>query len=422
MDMEQPRKKVGLRIVLHLDEGLVAEVLARLPAKCVLRFRAVCKEWLRIIDSTAFLAAHARCRPLELLVYTRREAQVVGPDGLPQPATELDLDAVAVPAHRPPAATRRTVATFPDSFDGGLNLYCSLLASCDGLLLIRDAARQYLVFNPATWQWSDLPRLAVQQGGRAVPQESGFYFHQPSGEYRLLCHVSYEYGEFDAQAPHYCVLSTGAKEPRRLMSVQPTSMETEETIAYHQWIPNSGCFMNLMTPAVLHGRLHWLQHMEAGLTDQMVAFDTAAETFRRMPPPPVTRKMHSHLLVADGSLMAAELGHRFMDLWFLEGYGCGAAEGTWEHRHRVDMRWPITGPVLVAGGDRGDVVLGHNQGVVAYNLRSRTVRQVVDVDESGDDPLLPSRYVFRESLVRHGFFQARRHPGLPSFRSCSPTS
>ncbi|XP_020152062.1 putative F-box protein At2g02030 [Aegilops tauschii subsp. strangulata] len=421
--MEQPGKKTGLRIDAHLDEGLVAEVLARLPARCVLRFRAVCKEWLRIIDSPAFLEAHARCRPLELLVYTRMETEVVGPDGLPQAATELDLDAVAVavPAHRP-APTRRTIATFPDSLDGGLNLYCSLLASCDGLLLIRDAARQYLVLNPATWQWSDLPRLAVQQGGRAVTQESGFYFHQPSGEYRLLCHVSYEYGEFDAQAPHYCVLSTGAKEPRRLMSVQatPMEMEMEETIAYHQWLPpKSRCFMNLMTPAVLHGHLHWLQHVEAGLTGQMVAFDTAAETFRRMPPPPVTCKMHSHLLVADGSLMVAELGHRFMDLWFLEGYGGGAAEGTWEHRHRVDMRWPITGPLLVAGGDGGDVVLGHNQGVVAYNLRSRTVRQVVDVDESGDEPLLlPSRYVFRESLVRHGFFEERKHPGLPSFRCC----
>uniref|UniRef100_A0A453ART1 Uncharacterized protein n=1 Tax=Aegilops tauschii subsp. strangulata TaxID=200361 RepID=A0A453ART1_AEGTS len=76
---------------------------------------------------------------------------------------------------------------------------------------------------------------------------------------------------------------------------------------------------------------------------------------------------------------------------------------------------------VARGGSRrrGRVVMGLNQGVVAYNLRSRTVRQVVDADESGDDPLLlPSRYVFRESLVWHGFFEARRHPGLPSFRFC----
>lgn len=169
---------------------------------------------------------------------------------------------------------------------------------------------------------------------------------------------------------------------------------------------------------MLHGHLHWLEHMEAGLTDQMVAFDTAAETFRRMPPPPVTCKERSQLLVADGSLMASEPGHLFVDLWVLEGYGGGAAtEGTWERRHRVEVPWPVVErPLLVVGGDGGDVVLGHNPGVVAYNLRSRTVRQVAGVDASRGGPrLLPSHHVFRESLVRHGFFQARLHPGLPSF-------
>jgi hypothetical protein len=35
---------------VHLDEGPVTEILLRLPARSVLRFRAVCKDWLRNPD------------------------------------------------------------------------------------------------------------------------------------------------------------------------------------------------------------------------------------------------------------------------------------------------------------------------------------------------------------------------------------
>nr|XP_040255172.1 F-box protein At3g07870-like [Aegilops tauschii subsp. strangulata] len=337
------------RLLRPFDEGLVADILARLPTKSVLRFRAACKEWLRIIDSPAFVARHARRRPLEVLLYTRTTVASVEQQG---------LDALDVCAHRP--ATRRPLASFPGR-DGTWKPYCSLLASCDGLLLLRedgavdvDGAEHYLICNPATRQWSHLPRLTRgaggQQDGRATHRESGFYFHEPSGEYRLLCHIT-----FLDQAPYYCIFSAGANEPRWL-SVQATAIEDTIIAADQATMAGNQCFKSLMTPALLHGQLHWLEHMEAGRTDQMVAFDTAAETFRRMPPPPVTRKGHSQLLVADGSLMASEPGHLFVDLWVLEGYGGGGAatKGTWERRHRVDVQWLITRPLLVAGRDGGD--------------------------------------------------------------------
>uniref|UniRef100_R7W575 Uncharacterized protein n=1 Tax=Aegilops tauschii TaxID=37682 RepID=R7W575_AEGTA len=168
------------RLLRPFDEGLVADILARLPTKSVLRFRAACKEWLRIIDSPAFVARHARRRPLEVLLYTRTTVASVEQQG---------LDALDVCAHRP--ATRRPLASFPGR-DGTWKPYCSLLASCDGLLLLRedgavdvDGAEHYLICNPATRQWSHLPRLTRgaggQQDGRATHRESGFYFHEPSG-------------------------------------------------------------------------------------------------------------------------------------------------------------------------------------------------------------------------------------------------
>jgi hypothetical protein len=301
---------------------------------------------------------------------------------------------------------------------GGSIQYCPLLASCDGLLLLGVGGiepEQYLICNPTTRQWSDLPRPSGY-AGQEEHRESGFYFHEPSGEHRVLYYVS----ERRSTTAYYCVLSAGADVPRRL-GVQATPIEHTVAVASHGG-HEFGSLHNLMTPAVLHGHLHWLQHMEAGLSGQMVAFDTVAETFRRMPPPPVTQKKNSNLLAADGSLMACEPGHLFIDLWALDGYAGAAATGKerWERRHRIEVPWKAYRLVLAAGDDEGHVVVGMQRGVVAYNVRSGTVRLVAGVGASGGGQAVdPSRHVLRESLVRHGFFERRPHPGLPFFSFCT---
>ncbi|XP_010229572.1 uncharacterized protein LOC104582016 [Brachypodium distachyon] len=160
---------------VHLDEGVVGEILLRLPAASLLRCRAVCTAWRRLADSPEFLAAHARHRPVEILLYKRFE---VGPDGVRRQALygrgdEVHLDALAVVpgsgSHR-----RRRLARYPvvDKNPEYLSRpYCSLVASCDGLLLLGRGAGSglrpydpYLVCNPATRQWTQLPRLTAAAG------------------------------------------------------------------------------------------------------------------------------------------------------------------------------------------------------------------------------------------------------------------
>jgi hypothetical protein len=71
--------------------------------------------------------------------------------------------------------------------------------------------------------------------------------------------------------------------------------------------------------------------------------------------------------------------------------------------------------LIATGGDGEDVILETTGGVVAYNVMSGTVRQVVDIDSSKGDTVSPSRVLFRESLMWHRFFETRPHPGLRSF-------
>lgn len=390
---------------VHLGEDLITEILLRLPAKSVVRFRAVCKAWRRITTNPTFVSSHDRRRPLEVLLY---KTQVEPGSALDTYNVDVELDALPVSVRHPPAQRRRLVR-FPknkardvDSPGYFGEQYCTLKASCNGLLLFRRDVGEYLVCNPATRQWTDLPRLNKDGVHGFVHRESGFYFHQPSGEYRLMCYCSIMNGAV------YYVLTAGADEPRRL-NVQGSRMHnTIAALPGH----SSFHFANL-TPAALDGQLHWLRHPEAGRTDKMVAFDTVAETFRRMPAPPVTSTYSAKLLAMDGLLMASEFGDVFLDLWVVEDYGAKAER--WEHRHRVVPPWqPSTfrTPLVATGGDEGDVILGTNRGLLVYNVKNETVR-VVDLKS---DDVGPSRHVLRESLVQHAFFKARPYPGLPLFR------
>ncbi|KAM3391946.1 hypothetical protein ACQJBY_013220 [Aegilops geniculata] len=411
--------------LLDLGEDLIAEILTHLPTRSVLVARAVCIDFRRVATSAAFLAAHARRRPLaplEILLYDRTTAGRVD--------DYVYLDALSVSVRHPGRPARRPLARLPATKPQAELLgeqFCLPLASCDGLLLLGTAVvGQYLVSNPTTRQWAELPRLRrqhIEDGGRSLEslhtsayQESGFYFHEPSSEYRLLCHVTFEEG----LPPAYYIFSTGADEPRRLDNVKAGSMG--------DFFSPSGC--DMITPAVLRGYLHWLRHPEAGSAGEMAAFDTADETFRRMPAPPVANELLARLLVADGSLMSSEFRKLAVDLWVLEGYAGAAsasAGGTrWELRHSFEVPWqarmPTSALVVIGGDEEGDVVLGTRHGVAVYNVRSGTVR-AVDVGPKGSKGFrLTQRALrIRESLVRHTFFETQRHPGIPSlyWRFCS---
>jgi hypothetical protein len=116
-----------------------------------------------------------------------------------------------------------------------------LLDSIDGLLLLRDivtGAEQYLVCNPAARQWSNLSRLC----SNAHHRESDFYFHEPSEEYRLLCHVTLYPSLGLPPELGYYVFSTGADEPQRLNAQATpvwnaivTSLRNDLRLEFYHW-------------------------------------------------------------------------------------------------------------------------------------------------------------------------------------------
>lgn len=159
-----------------------------------------------------------------------------------------------------------------------------------------------------------------------------------------------------------------------------------------------------MAPAALHGLLHWLHHLEGRLTNHMVAFDMVAETFKEMMLPLVTTKFFANLLAMDKFLMASKFTDLGMDLWVLEGYG--VMDERWELWHHVVLPWQLSAtlkrPLLIEGGDSGNVIMGTTYDLGVYNVKSKIFRVVVTVKPP--DALLLSRNMLRESLVPHTFF------------------
>lgn len=136
----------------------------------------------------------------------------------------------------------------------------------------------------------------------------------------------------------------------------------------------------------------------------MVAFDMVAETFKEMMPPLVTTKFFANLLAMDKFLMASKFMDLGMDLWVLEGYG--VMDERWELWHHVVLPWQLSAtlkrPLLIEGGDSGNVIMGTTYDLGVYNVKSKIFRVVVTVKPP--DALLLSRNMLRESLVPHTFF------------------
>lgn len=116
------------------DEMVLCEILVRLPARSVLRCRAVCTAWRRLTSDPAFLRAHHhRQRDLPLIYFRRGGSDRVG----------------AIDLH---AAQLRPVVdhTWPP-------LGYTVIASCDGLLLL--SSGRFYICNPATNHWAEIPQL-----------------------------------------------------------------------------------------------------------------------------------------------------------------------------------------------------------------------------------------------------------------------
>ncbi|CAL4987588.1 unnamed protein product [Urochloa decumbens] len=380
----------------RLPEDTVAAILLRLPSKSVLRAGAACKAWRRITTAPHFVAARAP-PPASIIVCTDL-------DGSPWPHLALDAVPVSSSDSEDGAAGRRRLVRYPNT-PLHIKPHCLLLASCEGVLLFATGAGCYLLCNPVTRRWAEMPRLAGEYS-KEIDFEYAFYHHRPSGDFRLLC--------CSLRRRAWFVVSTGAgaAEPRILKA-----NAANDPGLITQFIDS--LFMVTAVPVALHGNLHWPPRWTT-----IMVFDMVSETFSQMPGPPSGTPNRVKLFEMGGLLAAADFGEKeLVDLWLLEDY----AAGLWVRRHRVASPWDHgkgrprnhsgMQSVAAAGDGKGNVILGNNKGLAVYDVReTAAVRSVVDLVLRRE---LVSKHVFKGSMVEHACFATPPSADLPFIHSWS---
>ncbi|KAM0868065.1 hypothetical protein ACQ4PT_041575 [Festuca glaucescens] len=198
------------------DELIVEEILARLPAKAVLRFRAACRAWRSGSSTPRFLRTYYdRKVSLPLVAFS---------NSTKNPDTLDTIDVLAGAEHRRPVL----------AFSFGNKLH----TSWEGLLLISHTNGRYNIYNPATRQCLSLPELTSAR--------CALLYSSPSTNGGVEYHVLFWKG----RPAVYHVMTLGS-------SAQPRRIDPPEGPEDFTKVMASGnhCFR---TPSVMFkGALHW---------------------------------------------------------------------------------------------------------------------------------------------------------------------
>ncbi|TVU32622.1 hypothetical protein EJB05_24360, partial [Eragrostis curvula] len=257
-------------------------------------------------------------------------------------------------------AEHRPVLRFNDYYRGGNFEVCT---SCDGLLLLYLSNGRFSICNPITRQWTELPTSLT------CVKVVGMYMHSSSGEYRVLYWKGMDGRPYQGGSVVYYVLTIGS-------SAEAMCIERFNMVGL--------TYMGNRPSVLLRSCLHWGRWT---VENQLIVFDTVAESF-------------SHLDAMES----------VVDLWVLQDYELEV----WLLKYRIELpqvqlrsiakanHWHCYFHGLVVS-DNGDVLVHFesNLHLFHYDCKGNLVHKF-PLDRAISWPL---GYWFKESLVRHTFFQ-----------------
>lgn len=269
---------------------LVADIICRLPAKAILRFRRVSKTWKCLIDCSRFVNLQLK-KSIESQTHRRLIIR-----------KNSDLFSVDL-----------------DPFDSAVELIHPLMCygsririwgSCNGILCICNVAEDIALWNPLTRKYRILPSLPPERLRDGILRFSieayGFGFDSVHDDFKLL-KISQNIGldpvDFDSQVKVFSL---------RKFCWMPTESMTY-TLRYSS---KMGVFVN--------GALHWVvsQNLGMGLADLVVAFDLGTDKFKEIPLPELTDdKREIQVEVLGGCLcLLANYDRVRLDVWVMKEY------------------------------------------------------------------------------------------------------
>ncbi|KAK2984427.1 hypothetical protein RJ640_014833 [Escallonia rubra] len=304
---------------VNLPEDIVEDILTRLPATSLGRFRCVSKPWRARISHPLFVKTH--------LSRSNKRARVLVRSNINGYLYSLSFDSEL---HRNIVGIAKKL-----NFKADDSRYVE--GSCNGLVLIDDGVkRSLLLFNPTTQESSKLPVSTFEN-----PPWSSFHYglgyDSGTDDYKV---VKLIYGRM--------VERNGSKSSNILVDIYATKSGCWRRLKIlschcfeYTWWAGYGIFVN--------GSLHWL-----AAPNKIIAFDLVEEKFREIPlPSGCVLHQGGQLVVLDGCVGTVSWSEGDVDeVWVMKEYG---AVDSWTKFPNVSPRKEYKGvsvQVLCSLGDR----------------------------------------------------------------------
>jgi F-box interacting protein len=343
------------------------EILLRLPARDLCRFRAVCRAWRSLLSSPNFIAAHAARHPGPLVVASYDESRYHSND----PNRGILCDIMDLSGN-----VVKRVGMTPGKLEGEWVMSIQLDLICrgegfKGRLQCPGLKESYELLNLATGAVYALPKGLAKEHAR---HEHNYYqtfiaFGKvaSTGEYKVLRVLD----------------NPSGRSPLQLYEVF-----TLDGSRNFRWRGNKGpsdiVQLELWKSVVIGGVVYFLSYMP----DCITSFDLETEDWREDLRGPLSGLMainlywfhNLSLATLSGCLVVVHDTCASVDLWFL----VDCERGLWVKQHSIPTSVPCAkyqvGPLLVL--DDGKIVLMYlgDKGLVrAYNPRTNTFTDIAEM-------------------------------------------
>lgn len=241
-------------VFVNCPNEILIEILSYLPVKSLLRFRCVCKEWNKLVQTPLFVSAHLGKRiPNSLLIINSSNTDQKACFSLfnaetVNEALQLELPMKAHPGYK-----------------------LSVCGSNNGLICISSAnlldVDPIYIWNPSVRKTRKLPRGLIPKQDHCWPLNYlAFGFHQAVIDHKVVRIVRFEQWSCCYQVEIYSLKSDCW---RRVPAVPPIPSALDCRL-----LPKSICFDEVA---------YWIvKHKNGGIPISILSFDMAAEEFHRL--------------------------------------------------------------------------------------------------------------------------------------------
>ncbi|XP_048495013.1 F-box/kelch-repeat protein At3g06240 isoform X2 [Beta vulgaris subsp. vulgaris] len=307
-----------------LHQEIIVDILTRLPAKSIGRFRCVSKPWKSLLSQPHFIKTHLNRTKHDLreesLILFCDESQSMYSIQLNNKNAHHVFDKITTPA---------TKLCFYDHHNFASTTFARNMASCDGLILVRDEEDKLVLVNPTTREVKELP---------CSP-----YALDPGASFTMygLGHGSWK-----------CADSS----------------------------PYDHAVGHLAAGVCVDGFIYWLASRNSDYSSVIAAFDLGEEKFREMPPPSLVDRekfVFNHLVALGGCLcMFSSSGTCETDFWVMKQYGVAES---WTKITIINPEESELRPMCLLGKEQVVLVKDEetvDEKLVMYNLEEGSFKDI----------------------------------------------